>query len=182
MCLLATSVVCSATSVSGQRLIRDDSSSRHVMADSVGAYRAVGRYLRATYGNEFILDEIVSCASVRQCARERKLGTFATVGRGRRNVLASALRSELGDVSMKRIGLAIPCGRPGDACRVNGASRFVEVKEPVFKGNSGVVVMRVFTNGTGSGAATIAAPSTVRLQLARHGSGQWIVVGQRARK
>lgn len=180
--ILVAAAAAVSTSARAQQItvIPRTATSPHLMADSVAVYRAVGVYLRSAFGNDFLLDTTVTCASVRQCARERRIGTFA-VGDARRGALRSALAENIASGRLSTLAAAIPCGKAGEACRVRGASRFVQLKEPVFKGDSATVVMRVFANGAGVRGRSVALPSTTRIILAHQGGANWAVVGHRAR-
>jgi hypothetical protein len=112
--------------------------------DTLAAIAGVGSYIRATYGTDFILDAELHCAGKRRCAVEKSSSLLTVNGLAQRGAMHQALRAATGNPRIEKRSDTVTCDQ--QSCNVRGATHFVQVMEPAFKGDTATVAIHVYSN------------------------------------
>lgn len=111
----------------------------------------------------------MKCATGRKCRQELATGT-RHAARTRRAALQHVLLDQLGPVPQAMFSNAIACRERMNDCSVQRGSRFVQVKEPQFSGDSARVPVRVLSNTVND-----VLPRVTVLTFVRTSGEQWVL-------
>jgi len=115
-------------------------------AGGPAAMRALSTFLVGKFGTSVIYEAELRCGSRELCKSE----AASPAGKANASARREALRQEflVGQQGV-RVGSrssSVTCDATD--CRVRGASRFVQIKEPVMQGDTAIVALHVYENAT----------------------------------
>jgi hypothetical protein len=111
------------------------------------AVRALAAHLSAAFGNSIIYEVDIRCANRKLCQAEATAAEAGAEGRARRQELHRSLVAEQPGARFGERRAFVTCTTID--CQVRGAARFVQMKEPIVRGDSAFLALRVYENVNG---------------------------------
>jgi len=145
------------------------------MIDSVSAVQGAGRYIVGSYGTDFILNPGIKCGSVRECRAEQNSGVTKALGDARRGIFLAALQGVIANVRVATRAEALGCDDVAHVCRVRGAARYFEVREPTFANDTATLRVRYYES-----EGRFLRQQVDVIHLVKGQGSAWVVVGREA--
>ena len=117
---------------------------RELLAVDGGVMRTLGKYLTGQFGTSVIYESEMRCANRALCRAEGASLASQSEARGRRAMLQHSLLASQPSVRLGVRKVTVTCCVTD--CQVRGASRFIQVKEPVIRGDTAFVSLHVYEN------------------------------------
>ena len=112
--------------------------------DGPAAMRALSTFLVANFGTSVIYETELRCGNRGLCKAEAASSVGKANASARRETLRQEFFAGQQGVRVGNRSSSVTCDATD--CRVRGASRFVQIKEPVMQGDTAVVALHVYEN------------------------------------